>query len=156
MRGPGDGGPDRGGHGAQAGDRGQDGGARRGGVGQAGQGVGGGGQHAVADPAGPSHGDPEPQAGEDERVVGLGELVVDAVVGYRPERTAGRDERPPAGPGDQVGGFSLGMRGRVGQRHDDRPFGMRSHLSDDRLGEDPGLTRGPDQHSGAAAGHDLS
>ena len=127
----------------------------RGGVGQAGQRVGRRGQHAVADPAGPADGDPEPEAGKDQRVVGLGHLVLDSVVVHRRERAAGRDQRPPAGPGDQVSGLGLGVRGRVGQRHDDRPVNVGCHLGDDRLGEGAGLRRGPDQHRGPAVRHYL-
>ena len=44
---------------------------------------GGGGDHPVADPGGLGHGDAQPEAGEHQGVVGLGDLVGPPLVGDR-------------------------------------------------------------------------
>ena len=128
----------------------------RGGVGQSGDGVGGGGDHAVGDPGGPGDGDAEPEAGEDQRVVGLGDAVGDPV-----ERRPGANGLPvatrarPSVQARRSAGSASALRGRVGQRHDDRPVGVRGHVPDDGLGERAGLGGGADQHGRVDLGDDL-
>ena len=51
----------------------------------------------------------------------------------RLERRAGGDDGPAVGPAQDVDGRRLGGRGRVGERHDERPFGPRGQRAEDRL-----------------------
>jgi len=80
-------------------------GPRAGGVGEFGDGVGGSGDHALADPAGLGDGDAEPEGGEDERVVGLRDVVGEASRSTRAERAAGGHQREP-----RTCGVSPGVR----------------------------------------------
>ena len=127
--GDGDGDSDGGGDGAQVVDRRQQRRSGGGGVGESGDGVCGGGDHAVGDPAGAGDRDAEAEAGEDQRVVGLGDAIGALAADDRRERAAGGDQRPAVGPADEVLGQRLALRRRVGQRHDDRPLGVRGHLA---------------------------
>ena len=59
-------------------------------------------QYPVGDPAHPRHRSPKPDAGGDERVVGLRDLLSATFVCDGRERTAGRDQGASLGPADQV------------------------------------------------------
>ena len=107
--------------------------------------LGGGSDHPGADPGGLDDGNAEADAGKHQRVVGLSDPIGPALVHNRRERTAGCDEHAAIGPRDQIRGHRLGLRRRVGQRHDDGSFCVRGHVLDDRFGECSGLGGGADQ-----------
>ena len=77
----------------------------------------------------------ESQAGEDQGVVRLRDLVGRAVVDDRLERAAGRHEDATLGPLEQVGRYRFTERGRVRHRQDDRSRDVARHLPHDGLGE---------------------
>jgi hypothetical protein len=82
---------------------------------------------------------------EDVDVVALGDGDAGLADPHRRERGAGGDERTAIGPAGQILRAGLAAAGRVGQRHDDRPFGVGGDAAHDLFGEGPARGRQPDK-----------
>jgi hypothetical protein len=103
------------------------------------------GHHGVGD-AGRAHGGyTEAHSGEDVDVVALSDGDADLADPHRRERGAGGHERTAIGPADQILRAGLAAAGRVGQRHDDRPFGVGGDTAHDLFGEGPARGRQSDE-----------
>jgi hypothetical protein len=103
------------------------------------------GHHGVGD-AGRAHGGyAQADSREDVDVVALGDGDADRTDPHRRERGAGSDERTAIGPAVQILRAGLAAAGRVGQRHDDRPFGVGDDAAHDLFGEGPARGRQSDE-----------
>jgi hypothetical protein len=110
-----------------------------------------GGDHPVGHHARLGQQRAQPQPGEDEHVVALADGVPPAVQHDVRERAAGRHQRAPLAPAQDLLRARLGVVGGIGQRHDDRVLAVTRHAADDALGERTGLAGDADQQRGAEA-----